>query len=109
MNSQPYLQAHCQSHTSQGSNQSFIKELVKPTLKKEKKIKHENPTRVDGRDPTHGARLTPLYPGSSPGQALRGLAILSGASCLQRFVKRIKKRKSSRQRFRDNKRNGTGK
>jgi hypothetical protein len=42
MNNQPYLQAHCQSHTIQGSNQSFIKELAKPTLKNKKKIKHEN-------------------------------------------------------------------
>jgi hypothetical protein len=28
---QPYLQAHCQSHTSQRFNQSFVKELAKPT------------------------------------------------------------------------------
>jgi hypothetical protein len=28
---QPYLQAHCQSPTSQRSNQSFVKELAKPT------------------------------------------------------------------------------
>lgn len=44
MNSQPYLQAHCQSQTSQGSNQSFIKELAKPTLKNEKNKarKHNN-------------------------------------------------------------------
>jgi anaerobic ribonucleoside-triphosphate reductase activating protein len=28
---QPYLQAHCQSHTSQRANQSFVKELAKPT------------------------------------------------------------------------------
>jgi len=30
-NIQPYLQAHCQSHTSQRYNQSFVKELAKPT------------------------------------------------------------------------------
>ena len=30
-NSQPYLQAHCQSPTSQRSIQSFVKELTKPT------------------------------------------------------------------------------
>jgi len=29
--SQPDLQAHCQSPTSQRSNQSFVKELAKPT------------------------------------------------------------------------------
>lgn len=28
---QRILQAHCQSHTSQRYNQSFVKELVKPT------------------------------------------------------------------------------
>lgn len=28
---QPYLQAHCQSPTSPSSNQSFVKELAKPT------------------------------------------------------------------------------
>jgi hypothetical protein len=28
------LQAHCQSPTSQSSNQSFIKELAKPTQEK---------------------------------------------------------------------------
>ncbi len=31
---QPYLQAHCQSPTSQRSNQSFVKELAKPTQEK---------------------------------------------------------------------------
>jgi len=31
LKSLPYLQAHCQSHTSQLSNQSFVKELAKPT------------------------------------------------------------------------------
>jgi len=50
--SQPYLQAHCQSHTSQRYNQSFVKELAKSTQEnnfkiflprlKEKKIKHAN-------------------------------------------------------------------
>ena len=30
----PYLQAHCQSPTSQRSNQSFVKELAKPTQDK---------------------------------------------------------------------------
>jgi hypothetical protein len=29
-NCQPYLQAHCQSPTSQRSIQSFVKELAKP-------------------------------------------------------------------------------
>jgi hypothetical protein len=29
--SQRILQAHCQSHTSQRYNQSFVKELAKPT------------------------------------------------------------------------------
>jgi len=28
---QPNLQAHCQSPTSQSSNQRFVKELAKPT------------------------------------------------------------------------------
>jgi hypothetical protein len=27
----PYLQAHCQSRTSPSTNQSFVKELAKPT------------------------------------------------------------------------------
>tara|TARA_R110000744_G_scaffold143179_2_gene254991 strand:+ start:2524 stop:2673 length:150 start_codon:yes stop_codon:yes gene_type:complete len=35
MNSQPYFQAHCQNRTSQCSNQSFVKELAKQTLKNE--------------------------------------------------------------------------
>ena len=34
MNYQPYLQVHCQSPTSQRYNQSFAKELAKPTLRK---------------------------------------------------------------------------
>jgi hypothetical protein len=41
-NIQPNLQAHCQSPTSQHANQSFVKELAKPTQKKKKfqKIPH---------------------------------------------------------------------
>jgi len=31
MKSQPFLQAHCQSPTSQHSSQTFVKELTKPT------------------------------------------------------------------------------
>ncbi len=31
---QPYLQAHCQSPTSQRNSQSFVKELAKPTQDK---------------------------------------------------------------------------
>jgi hypothetical protein len=31
---QPYLQAHCQSPTSQRNSQSFVKELANPTLDK---------------------------------------------------------------------------
>jgi len=40
--SQRYLQAHCQSPTSQRYNQSFVKELAKPTHRKIeiKKISH---------------------------------------------------------------------
>jgi hypothetical protein len=34
-NSPRILQAHCQSPTSQSTNQSFVKELAKPTPKKE--------------------------------------------------------------------------
>jgi hypothetical protein len=34
MMSQPYLQAHCQSPTSQRTDQSFVKELAKPTQEK---------------------------------------------------------------------------
>jgi hypothetical protein len=34
VNSQPYLQAHCQSPTSHRSNPSFVKELAKPTQDK---------------------------------------------------------------------------
>jgi len=30
VNCPPYLQAHCQSHTSHRQNQSFVKELAKP-------------------------------------------------------------------------------
>jgi UDP-glucuronate 4-epimerase len=33
---QPILQAHCQSHTSPSTDQSFVKELAKPTQEKEK-------------------------------------------------------------------------
>jgi UDP-glucuronate 4-epimerase len=33
---QPFLQAHYQSHTSQPANQSFVKELAKPTQEKKK-------------------------------------------------------------------------
>lgn len=33
-NSQPSLQAHCQNRTSPCTNQSFVKELAKPTQKK---------------------------------------------------------------------------
>ena len=45
------LQAHCQSHTSQPADQSFVKELAKPTQRKialkkfpslQKKIKNAN-------------------------------------------------------------------
>jgi len=32
--SQPNLQALCQSHTSQSTDQSFVKELAKPTQDK---------------------------------------------------------------------------
>jgi len=32
--SQRYLQAHCQSRTSQPARQSFVKELAKPTQRK---------------------------------------------------------------------------
>jgi len=56
--SRPYLQAHCQSPTSQRCNQSFVKELAKPTQDKivfkkfptlQKKIKNatHNPTQSD--------------------------------------------------------------
>jgi hypothetical protein len=38
MKSQRILQAHCQSHTSQGFNQSFVKELSKPAQEKNFKI-----------------------------------------------------------------------
>jgi hypothetical protein len=33
-NMPPYLQAHCQSRTSQPADQSFVKELAKPTQEK---------------------------------------------------------------------------
>ena len=35
-NSQRILQAHCQSRTSPGTDQSFVKELAKPTQEKKK-------------------------------------------------------------------------
>jgi len=57
MNCQRYLQAHCQSPTSQRTDQSFVKELAKPTqdkivLKdfppfKKIKIATHNPTQTD--------------------------------------------------------------
>ena len=58
INSPSILQAHCQSPTSQRSNQSFVKELAKPTQRKivfkkfpspSKKIKNatHNPTDND--------------------------------------------------------------
>jgi hypothetical protein len=34
-----YLQAHCQSRTSPSYNQSFVKELAKPTQKQKKFLK----------------------------------------------------------------------
>jgi hypothetical protein len=34
MMSQPYLQAHCQSRTNPSTDQSFVKELAKPTQDK---------------------------------------------------------------------------
>ncbi len=34
MTSPRYLQAHCQSRTSQRTDQSFVKELAKPTQDK---------------------------------------------------------------------------
>jgi hypothetical protein len=51
-----YLQAHCQSRTSQRCNQSFVKELAKPTqdkivfkkfptLQKKNKKRNAQPTR----------------------------------------------------------------
>jgi hypothetical protein len=36
MNDQPFLQAHCQSLTRQTADQSFVKELAKPTQDKKK-------------------------------------------------------------------------
>jgi len=62
MNCQRYLQAHCQSPTSQRSNQSFVKELAKPTQNKivfkkfpdpSKKIKNAT------HNPTHTMTLKP--------------------------------------------------
>jgi len=58
MTSPRYLQAHCQSRTSQRTDQSFVKELAKPTQDKNvfkkipdpsKKIKNatHNPTDND--------------------------------------------------------------
>jgi len=41
------LQAHCQSHTSQRCNQSFVKELAKPTLEKKKFLKMPHRTTKD--------------------------------------------------------------
>jgi len=34
MNHQPFLQAHCQTFTRQTADQSFVKELEKPTQEK---------------------------------------------------------------------------
>lgn len=56
MKCQRYLQAHCQSPTSQRTDQSFVKELAKPTqeklflenfptLKKKNKKLNAQPTR----------------------------------------------------------------
>ncbi len=39
----PYLQAHCKSHTSQGTGQSFVKELAKANKKKKKFLKNAQP------------------------------------------------------------------
>jgi len=36
MNYQPFMQAHCQSPTSQSTDRSFVKEFAKPTQKKKK-------------------------------------------------------------------------
>jgi hypothetical protein len=43
----PYLQAHCQSPTSQRTDQSFVKELAKPTQKKKKFKKMPHRTTKD--------------------------------------------------------------
>ena len=44
------LQAHCQSHTSPSTDQSFVKELAKPT---QRKIELKNPQRFKKKHPTH--------------------------------------------------------
>jgi hypothetical protein len=67
--SQPNLQAHCQSHTSQRFNQSFVKELAKPAQEenikiflprlKEKKLKHAN-TQATQTEKENETNLTSL-------------------------------------------------
>jgi hypothetical protein len=42
---QPYLQAHCQSPTSQRTDQSFVKELAKPTQRKIVSKKFPDPSK----------------------------------------------------------------
>ncbi len=37
------MQAHCQSHTSQPADQSFVKELAKPTQEKKEILKNAPP------------------------------------------------------------------
>ena len=48
-NKPPYLQAHCQSPTSQPARQSFVKELAKPTHNRQTdKTKEEQRTANSG-------------------------------------------------------------
>ena len=52
MKSQRYLQAHCQSRTSQHTDQSFVKELAKPTQDKIVFKKFHNPSKKNKKRDT---------------------------------------------------------
>jgi len=75
-NSPRILQAHCQSRTSQRCNQSFVKELAKPTQEKKKfkKMPHRTTKAmknvVSNRPTNHGRQ------GSTGGNT--GFALVGG-------------------------------
>jgi len=60
VNSQRNLQAHCQSRTSQRCNQSFVKELAKPTQRKIVCKKYTDPSKRI-KNATHNLTQTMVY------------------------------------------------
>ena len=65
-NAQPYLQAHCQSRTSQRTDQSFVKELAKPTQDKIVFKKFPDPSKKI-KNATHSRQTMTLKPNTDNG------------------------------------------